>query len=291
MGLAPVTVVGEGLAPFALRVYDAGALVTAAAQGLDFIGATIALQPDGTVEVTITGGGVAPGTPSQLPKYDGAGTNIEDSIAYQIQDNVGLRVGVEGRFNVGSAIPVGYEGFFVNLYDDTFAYGGSRTLSLYMTVDDAIGWGGRLLESVKVEALGAAAGNGGRLWGYVTAQTLTGAGKGGSIYGLLLEDGWGDVNGAGEPAGVSVFACIRANPFGGANPADDAYAFLCDMSSVTATALWGCYITGATSFFDALGVGNFLPAAGPVGNVVGQFEIFDGFGASLGFVPVYDAIP
>lgn len=290
MGTSLVNI-GAPLAPFALRVYESGVLVTAAAQGLDFVGAALALQADGTVEVTVTGGGVNPGTPSQIPMYDGAGTNIEDSIAYQIQDNIGLRVGVDGRFNVGSPIDPSYETFLVNIYEVTGQFGGTRSLSLNVVVDDAINWGNRLLESVKVEALGSAATNGAKLWGYVTAQTLTGPGKGSSLYGVLLEDGWGDVGGAGEPAGVGTFACIRANPFGGANPADFAYAFLCDMSSVTATELWGAYITGATSFFDALGVGNFAAAAGPVGNVVGQFEIFDGAGASLGFVPVYDAIP
>lgn len=48
--------------------------------------------------------------------------------------------------------------------------------------------------------------------------------------------------------------------------------------------------SGGSVFANTFRVGNRVAATGPVGTIVGKYEIFDSSGTSLGFVPIYNSI-
>lgn len=52
----------------------------------------------------------------------------------------------------------------------------------------------------------------------------------------------------------------------------------------------GILSSGATFIPSKLGAGNSLPATGPVGAIVGKFQVTDVNGTNLGYVPVYNTI-
>lgn len=284
------------LTPFALAVREAGVTVIPAATVLDFLaGATLTDLGNGVVGITVTAaGGVGPGTQDFLARFDATGTNVVDTNAKQAADAfspaLGDRVVMLGRFGVGSVPGLGSGRMMMTLEDVTATKDWGRGINVGLVLSRGGGWTGGM-EAVKTEISATDNVGGASVRGFITANSVDGVGKILNMAGILLQDGWGDWSGAGEPSGVGEYACIRANPFSGVNPADVAYFAVCDLTGFNATQLWGCYIEGATSYFGALAVGNAAAASViPVAGLVQKIEVFDGAGASLGFIPVYSAI-
>ena len=65
-------------------------------------------------------------------------------------------------------------------------------------------------------------------------------------------------------------------------------------SNLTASVANTTYVNNLSSdgsvFANTFRVGNRVSATGPVGTIVGKYEIFNSSGTSLGFVPIYNSI-